>query len=240
MKAVVIIPTTGDKKVLEAIKSVENQTYADTSYLIVVDGNKFKHKFDDLFVNTDPYMPPKDVVYLKHNTGGNGFNGQRIYASFPHLIDADYIFFLDQDNWYKPNHVESLIKTLEMGNHFAYSLRSIYDEKMNYICDDNCESLGKWPIFFTYDQPQYLVDTSCFAFRKDFIQKTCHLWHSGAWGEDRRFFYAVKDHARHDISQEYSLCYRLNGNERSVKEDFFTHGNRIMQQRYNGNFPWKK
>ena len=42
MKAVVIIPTTGDKKVLQAIKSVENQTYQKTSYLLVVDGNKYK------------------------------------------------------------------------------------------------------------------------------------------------------------------------------------------------------
>ena len=40
MKAVVIIPTTGDNKVLRAIKSVENQTYENTSYLLVVDGNK--------------------------------------------------------------------------------------------------------------------------------------------------------------------------------------------------------
>ena len=42
---VVITPTTGDKKLNDAINSVKNQTYKDVKHLIVVDGEKFKQQF---------------------------------------------------------------------------------------------------------------------------------------------------------------------------------------------------
>lgn len=234
----VITPTTGSPKVLDAILSVKNQTYDHVKHLIIVDGaehyDKFKHHF------TYDYDLLENITYnvLPYNTGANGFNGQRIYAAYPHLINTDHIFFLDEDNWYAPDHVESLVKVLEQ-NDFAYSLRSIYDEDKNFLCEDNCESLGKWPIYFTHDDPQYLVDTSSFAFRKDFIQKTCHLWHSGAWGEDRRYLYAVKDHCVWDTNRKHTLCYRLGGNEGSVQENFFTKGNADQLEHYNNKLPWK-
>jgi len=240
MKAVVIIPTTGDKKVLEAIKSVENQTYADTSYLVVVDGNKFKHKFDDLFVNTDPYMPPKDVVYLKHNTGADGFYGHRIYAGFSHLVNEDIVLFLDQDNWFESDHVEKLINTIQSENlAWAHSLRNIYDKDNNFLCRDDCENLGRWPVWNGLDN--FHVDTSAYAFRRQFITQVASLWHSGYAG-DRRFFNMIKtiSNAPYGTSGAYTLNYRLDGNPNSASPDFFLHGNRVMEQKYYGKYPWRK
>lgn len=237
-QAVVITPTVGSHKIVDAVNSVAMQTYSNVEHLIVIDGPEFEHKFSSNFAYDHDLLDKIKRVTLPLNTGANGFNGQRIYASFPHLVDHDYVFFLDEDNWYAPDHVESLVKVLEQ-NDFAYSLRSIYDEEKNYLCDDNCESLGKWPIYFTHDDPQYLIDTSSFAFRKEFIQRSCHLWHSGAWGEDRRYLYAVKDHCKWDTNGKHTLSYRLGGNEASVQADFFEKGNELQLKHYNNKLPWK-
>jgi glycosyltransferase involved in cell wall biosynthesis len=228
----VITPTIGSPKLQDAINSVQRQTYGFVQHLIVIDGVQYHN---DVIVNATP-RSCTNYTTAPENTGANGFYGHRIYAAYPHLINSDYIFFLDEDNWYEPNHVETLVKKLEQGNEFAYSLRKIFDQDKNYLCLDNCESLGKYPIFFSHGNPQYHVDTSSFAFRREFLVRFAHIWHHG-WGGDRRFYNAVKS-SRHDVSGEYTLCYRLDGNVGSVKEEFFLQGNTLNHNHYEGKFPW--
>ena len=238
----VITPTIGSSKLIDAMQSVADQTYENIQHLVVIDGRRYQDEIDELNTRNSKLF---DKIRVKltlspENTGANGFYGHRIYAAYPHLVNSDYIFFLDEDNWYKPNHVEALVATLEQGNEFAYSLREIYDENKNYICDDNCESLGKWPIWFTHDtDPQYLIDTSSFAFRRSFLIQTSQLWHSG-WGGDRRYYSFIRQNVKHDTSSLHTLCYRLDGNPNSVKSDFFEQGNEDNYKRYNGKYPWIK
>lgn len=236
----VITPTIGSPKLKDAMKSVEEQTYPNVQHLVVVDGQEYwGNTLKNMSVSIE--KAKAKIICTPENTGANGLNGQRIYAAFPHLVNSDYIFFLDQDNWYEPDHITSLVDLMEKENlDWAYSLRKIFDSDKKFVANDDCESLGKWPIFFTYDKPDYMIDTSAFAFKKSFIQKSCHLWHSGPWGEDRRYFNAIKDHSRWNTTGNYSLCYRLDGNPNSVTGDFFITGNEMMRQMYNGNFPWVK
>jgi glycosyltransferase involved in cell wall biosynthesis len=234
----VLTPCVGTAKVADAIASVQAQTYSNIQHVIVLDGGGF---YNDLAKNVVPEVLPDNVILtsIPFNTGKNGFNGQRNYAAYPHLLDTDYVFFLDEDNWYEPDHVKSLVETIEeKGLDWAFSLRKIFNKNKDFVADDNCESLGKWPIFFTHDNPQYLIDTSAFAFKREFIKNTSHLWHSGAWGEDRRYLYAVKDHSRWDTNYKHTLCYRLDGNPKSVKEDFFYHGNEEQLIKYERKLPW--
>jgi glycosyltransferase involved in cell wall biosynthesis len=232
---VVITPTIGSDKLADAIASVQNQTYGNVQHLLVLDGYQYLHKAPH--VDRDNLK----MITLPWNTGANGFNGQRIYASIPHLVNADYIFFLDEDNWYEPNHVRTLVETIEQQNlDWAFSLRKIFSPDKQYLADDNCESLGKWPIFFTHDNPQYLVDTSAFAFKREFIKATCHLWHSGAWGEDRRYLYSVTNKSKWNTSGNHTLCYRVDGNPKSVNGDFFIEGNKQQLNYYKGQLPWLK
>lgn len=238
----VITPSIVSSKLVDAIKSVDEQTYGNVCHLIVIDGPEHWEKLSEL---KEQLAKPRKNLFrfacLPFNTGANGFNGQRIYASYPHLVNTDYVFFLDEDNWYEPNHIESIINTIEDNNlDFAYSLRNVYTEDKTFVAQDNCESLGKWPIYFTHDNPQYLVDTSSYGFKRDFIRATCHLWHSGPWGEDRRYWYAVKDHARYDTTGLHTLDYRLGGNPNSVNSDFFIEGNKKQSEHYKDGFPWVK
>ena len=240
----VITPTVGSPKLSKCMESVNKQTYkGKLIHYLVCDGRKFVNPFFQQ-VGLPPIYNIEHTI-LEFNTGkeGGNFYGHRIYAAFPHLLNTDYILFLDEDNWYEPDHVESLVRTAKEKNlDFSYSLRKIYSEKEEYLCDDNCESLGKWEIFNSRQSPhgkQYLIDTSSFCFKRDFIQKTCHLWHSG-WGGDRKFFYAVKEQAKYDTNGKYTLCYRLDGNEGSVTEQFFVVGNKTQEAYYGGKFPWIK
>jgi GT2 family glycosyltransferase len=235
----VITPTIGSPKLKDAIESVQKQTYK-CNHLVVIDGPEY---FDVVMKNATPGNA--QFICTPENTGktGGNFYGHRIYAAYPHLINSDYILFLDEDNWFEPDHVETLIKTIEEKKlDFSYSLRKVFDADGKYLLDDNCESLGKWEIFGSRHSnhgKQYLIDTSSFCFTRKFIQETCHLWHSG-WGGDRRYFYAVKDNAKWDCNHKHTLCYRLDGNQGSVTKEFFVEGNKTQENYYGGKYPWLK
>jgi glycosyltransferase involved in cell wall biosynthesis len=234
----VITPTVGSTKLADAIDSVLNQTYKNINHLIVIDGSENA-------VNAYNQIPlqMKDrigVLTLPYNTGktGGNFYGHRIYAGVPHLINSDYIFLLDEDNWYDPDHVASLVEVLDRGNDFAYSFRKVYNADKEYIADDNCEALGKWPIYFSHNDPQYLIDTSAFAFKRQFLVKTCHHWHHG-WGGDRRYFYsALAQNPKWDTNYKHTLCYRTDSNPNSPDANFFINGNKIQLEHYEGKLPW--
>jgi hypothetical protein len=176
-------------------------------------------------------------VCLEENVG-KGWYGHRVYAACSFLVNADVICYLDEDNWVDVHHVEDLVNTLKKGNDWAYSLRKIYDKEGNFLCEDNCESLGKWPVYF--DPGTFHIDTSSFAVRRDVAVRIGHAWY-GQWGADRQFFGALKHHfPKYDCTRKHSLNYRLDGNPNSVTKDFFEQGNRSNQIKYDGDFPWTK
>lgn len=240
MSAVVITPTTGNSKLLNAVYSVRDQTYKNTKHLLIVDGTKYLSDFSKLNIVSDKV----ETVILQTNTGGDGFNGQRIYAAFPHLVNEDFVFFLDQDNWYTRNHIQTMVDCMQSNNlDWCFSLRNIYDNKENFICEDNCESLGLWPIWNSSGN-DYLIDTSCFGFKREFLLRVANLWHLGGshrWGEDRRFLHLLTqqlNHKNYNTTKQYTLNYRLGGNKGSVTSDYFLEGNKVTKKQYT-NYPWK-
>ena len=242
LSILVITPTTGSPELADAVYSVLNQTNKEVENLLVVDGVKFSSKVDEVLNDARITTGGKvKRIDLPFNTGGGGFYGHRIMAGFGHLIDHDYVLFLDQDNWYAPDHVESLINNIGNKNlDWAYSLRRIFDKDKNYITDDNCESLGRWPAWV--DENAYLIDTSSYCFKTSFYRQVCHIWDYG-WGGDRRFYSILKDHIKHTnygCTGNHSLNYRLGGNEGSVTKEFFDQGNKVMYDKYKKreDFPW--
>ena len=231
-KAIVITPTTGSPEVIDAINSVANQTM-EVDHLLICDGDQFKDKVESIAAQ----YPSVKTCYLPYNTGANGYYGHRIMSAFSHLVDHDYILFLDQDNWYEPTHVESMINTIETtGCQWAYSLRNIYSVDGEYLLKDDCESLGKWKAWTNTN----MVDTNCYCIPREIAIKIASFWHSG-WGEDRVIFNVLHHNFNnYECTGEYTINYRLGGNEGSVTKEFFERGNYIMAKEYNGNFPWSK
>lgn len=238
-RVAVIIPTTGADSALDAVKSVLNQDYDDVMLYLVVDGKQNERKFranvyDHISHNNKSKIR---LNVLDENVGSNGFYGHRIYAAFTHLVNSKYILYLDQDCWYDRNHVSSLVNTIKCNDSdWSYSLRKIVDKEGKYICNDDCESLGKWNPVMQYNH----IDTNCYCIKTDIAVKVCHIWHGG-WGTDRVFYNALSHYFKsYDCSKEYTLNYRLDGNEGSVKPEFFLHWNNVVSQNYRGNCPWQK
>ncbi len=124
MKVAVVTPTIGSKTLTQCIQSVEEQTYENLTHYIFIDGekeygNKIWHQLED--------ATKVKTIRLEENVG-KGWYGHRVYAACSFLVDADVICYLDEDNWIDPNHIEELVKVLQEGNQWAYSLRKIYNK----------------------------------------------------------------------------------------------------------------
>ena len=231
MKVAIVTPTIGTPHLKKCIASVEAQDYKNIKHYLFIDGASNYSSVDSIPMGKNVLK-----VNLQENTGSEGWLGHRIYASCSFLVSADVICYLDEDNWLEPNHVSSLVEKIKEGKDWAFSLRKIYNKEGSYVCNDDCESLGKWPVYTNKDS--FHIDTSCYAVKMEVALKIGHTW-CKKWDADRQFFTNIRHYfPNFDCTGNYSLCYRLGGNENSVKKEFFEIGNSFYSKNYK-TFPWR-
>lgn len=235
MKVAVVTPSIGGSYLSQCLQSVQDQTYENLEHYVFLDGEEHFHKIYPTISNNVGKRTIHTVA-LQDNVGKDWY-GHRVYAACSFLVNADVICYLDEDNWYDPCHVEKLVKKIEEGYDWAYSLRKIYDKDGKYLCDDDCESLGKWSVYFNPDV--FHIDTSSFAVKRDVAVLIGHAWY-GKWGADRQFFYALRQYfPNFDCTNLNTLCYRLDGNPNSVTKEFFEKGNEINRTNFGESMPWR-
>lgn len=236
-KAVVLTPTVGSGYLSKAIESVRCQDFKDMLHIIIVDGHQFENRVREIVLSMNDEKCK--ICTLPFNTGENGMNGHRIYASFPLLINSDYLFFLDEDNWWDVDHASSLIETLENTNaDWAHSMRKIYTYDERYVADDNCESIGLHTPFSGLKRgwPSY-VDTNCYVFKRNTIVQTAHFWYHPLRA-DRYFFHELRRiFPNYVSSQKYTVNYRLK-KDGAVSPQYILEGNEYMAEKYNSLLPW--
>ena len=231
LKVAVVTPTINSEHLQQCLESVEKQTYKNLTHYIFIDGCQYEPKVKELIRQ---YSKTR-YVELEENVG-KGWYGHRVYSACSFLVNADIICYLDEDNWYEPCHINKLVEKIQNGNDWAYSLRKIYSKESEHLCVDNCESLGKWPVYF--NNQVFHIDTSSFAIKRDIAVRIGHAWY-GQWGADRQFFSNLSMHfPKFDCTHAHTLCYRLDGNPNSVTKEFFDQGNEVMQKKYGDVFPW--
>lgn len=230
----VVTPTTGAPYLRQAIESVKNQTYDNVQHLIFVDGQPKGRVICSEYTGID-------VIDLPYPVGTDRFNGHRMYGASAFLAKGEYICYLDEDNWLEPNHIESLMKIMETGVNWAYSLRKITDTAGNYVCNDDCESLGLWESCIG-DQ---FVDVGCYFFPKQLALQLSPIWYRkarepGVPEVDRMLMHVLKSQTTYGTNGDYTLNYRTGNTQLSVQKEFFLQGNEVMKQKYNGEYPWRK
>ena len=100
--AVVLVPTIGLPLVKLAVESVLSQTHALTKCMVIIDGQQYEERVHHIFSNIkDPRL---NVITIPSNTGGKKYCGHRIYAALAHLVNEDYVLYLDEDNWLDATH----------------------------------------------------------------------------------------------------------------------------------------
>ncbi len=236
----IVTPSIGSRQVVRAIESVQDQTYPLLDHLIVADGPEHH----DRVRASLPRAPrhPVHVLALPFNVGGGGFCGHRVYGAAPYLVDGLYVAFLDEDNWFDPDHVASLMARITAeGLSWAYALRKIVDADGRFLANDDCESLGAWP---TWNDPNnHLVDVNCYMLRRDLAIAVGPLWYRRFRDEENPDFaicrQLLRDHPRCGTSGRYSVNYRVGSTADSVQAGFFLTGNAAMRRRFPGPPPWR-
>lgn len=238
MKTTIVIPTTLSPDVYSLLNNLHDNTSNCQIYL-VIDGKK--HLSDAIQEELDVFeriLKGRNIdlhqIVLPYSVGEGGYYSHRAIAGFSHLVNTEYVCFLDQDNLVGPFHFEELTNKLDKYTDlpFAYSYRTIIDKDGKFIANDECESLGHKPIMGE-EKNGYLIDTSCWFYRTDFIRKYSFIWHNG-WGADRIFTMNMRKLVGQEVMEKActgipSLLYRLGGNSDSVQKEFFLEGNKQIK-----------
>jgi len=256
MKVLIVTPTVGSSELVDALISVRAQVFreledVEVRHIIMVDGAEYRNKVvDALHIAEETYRQPSmsletRMVVWPYNTGGQGFYGHKLYAAASQLVtpDIDWVLFLDQDNWYEPNHVESVVLKASLGGlDFSFSLRKFYTHDGKFYANDNCASLGPWTAWEPEMGGHRLVDTGCYCFRGSYITEKGHIWNM-PWGADIKFFESVMATARYGTTGERTFCYRMGSPENPKAADeleFINKWNAYAKQRFDGNYPWER
>ena len=235
----VITATTGSDFLYDALLSVKKQTYKNLEHYVVIDGIERKKEALKILKN----FPNVKLLTLPYATGKDNYNGHRIYAAATYLSNGKYISFLDEDNYYEPNHITSCVNLIMDGYDWVYSLRNIIDKDKNFICEDNCESLGKWKSVLNDN----FVDVGCWFLSKPNALMVSPLWYRRARHPneqpevDRIITSTLMEHApKFECTKKYTLNYRVGNRSDSVQSGFFQQGNERMLEAHNGSLPWKE
>jgi len=233
----IITPTIGSDYLIECINSVKNQTNQNFIYYIVVDGNKFSEKINNLLKNVK--IPDNfKIISLEENTGSNGWNGHRIYMSISILTNSEYVMFLDEDNYLESNHVESMLKKVVDGNlDWTFSLRNIIDKESKFICQDNCESLGNLHHVWN-NKNDYLVDVNCYFIKRELFIRHNLDFYKKARPEndlevDRALYVSLKKY-KFESTRLHTVNYRVGNRSDSVQAEFFIRGNKVLNLKFDG------
>lgn len=237
----VITPSIGGDHLTRAIAGVQEQTYPFVEHFIVADGPQYHERVRAAL----PRQPnhPVNLLPLPFNIGAGKFNGHRAYGAAPYLVNGRYVAFLDEDNWFDADHIASLMARITaQGLAWAYALRRIVDRDGKFIVEDNCESLGRWPVWDASDK--HLVDANCYLVRRDAAIALSRLWYCRVFDDQSPDFTVcealLKDYPRCGTNGRSTVSYRVGMTALSVRADYFLKGNEAMRGRYGNAFPWRE
>ena len=234
MSVTVITATTGSPFLREALASVAGQTYEDLQHWVVVDGQQYAQKVQDILKD----FRNVKLLILPENTGGpeaGNFVCHRIYAAAPFLVNTEFVALLDEDNMYEPDHIELLVTEIQRTKRkWAHSLRALVDQEGTVLDTDRCESLGgiRHSVLSAND---FHVDTNCYLLETNLARSLAPCWNVPArpgpdcLEADRavcRTLLASKLYPA--VSRNFTVKYRVSGRADSVSIDFFRRGNAMI------------
>lgn len=235
----VVTATTGNDYLYDALVSVKKQTYKNIEHYVVIDGVERKKPALKIISK----FPGVKLLTLPYATGKDNFNGHRIYGASTFLTNGKYITFLDEDNYYEPTHIADCMSVISEGYDWVYSLRKIVDKHKTFICNDDCESLGKHKSVLNDN----FIDVGCWFLSKTAALTVSPLWfrrarHPQEQPEVDRIITStlIQHYQNFEGTGKYTLNYRVGNRIDSVQADFFLKGNKVMLDAFGSELPWRK
>lgn len=243
----VITAATGHRNLARCIDSVQRQTYEQVEHLIVIDGTaRYPRVLPFLAAATD-FPKRVNAITLPAPTGLDGWCGHRIYGAMPLICNTEFVCFLDEDNWFEPDHIATLVAAMRTSQaSWGFALRRIVDQEGNFAALDNCQSLG--PLHHPFHNPRiFLVDTSCYFLRREVAVACAPIWHRPIAVPDQELgpdwlvcMHLMQHFPRVACNIKHSVNYTAGGSANSPSVQMFIDGNREMAQRYPQGLPWEK
>ena len=236
MKTAAVVTVTNGKRpgeLLNCLMSVASQRGITPTHYILCDGD-FNTFVELRRIHAGGCVK---VCYWDGKIGGNGWAGQRWLSAAPHLITEDVTFFCNDDDWFDPDHVKSIMDKIDEGYDWAYILRSVYDKDGQFLFDDNCEALGE--LHDTWNIPGHrFVDWCMWGMRTDLLKQISIVLNNPSPQVDRMFYATAKQlFPNFTSTNQHTFNFRLGGHC-GVQREFFEFGNGEMLKRFNGKLPW--
>ena len=158
MKIAVITPyhDLSSPYLQQCLDSVAEQTYKSLVHVTVGDGCDLSGKF---------VGAPVHNIALPQHIKNYGDTPRSVGVVYAFGLGVDAVMFLDSDNWYAPNHVETMVKTcLRSGAEVVTSRRQ--------LCHLNGSPLGVCP----ESDGIIFADTNCLLIAKTLAEEAGFWW----------------------------------------------------------------
>jgi hypothetical protein len=164
----VVMTTVVRPTIQQAIRSVFAQQFEGRIQILVgIDKWEGDRALLDGLSGEKPSHIEMTIVDLGYSTscrhGGlypSRFGGS-LKTMLSYAANSRYVAYLDDDNWYAPEHAASMLKAVA-GKVWAFSLRHFVDRKSGeYLCPDTWESMGPGRGIYAEAQGGF-VDTNCY------------------------------------------------------------------------------
>jgi len=180
--AAVVMPTIGRDSILEAVNSVYAQKNVGRIQLLIgVDAplGDFSRLHELLEAAPDHVTPclfyPGYSTSVRHGGLHPARDGGTLRTTLSYLANARYIAYLDDDNWWAPDHLSSMLSAIQ-GREWAFALRwFVHPESRQPVCIDDWESVGPGRGFFLQNNGGW-VDPNCLMIDKLTCESALRWW----------------------------------------------------------------
>ena len=221
--AAVVMPTVLRPSLLEAVRSVFRQEGVGRVQLLIgIDVARGSRSILDTIARECPesfavsVFDPGYSTSARHGGLYSNFYGGALRTILTYAANSRRVAYLDDDNWFAPNHLSTLTAALE-DHDWAHSLRWMVDpdgRRPMYV--DETESAGLGRGIWGENQGGF-VDTNSLMVDKMKCHPVFHLWSFGplknGGGEDRLMFKALSQSLKGRSTEQPTSYYVIDVND---------------------------
>ncbi len=217
----VVMTTVCRPSLARAIRSVFRQDHKQRIHLLVgVDTERFG-RFEDIYRDLEPERPENVAMTClnlgystsaRHGGVHSCWFGGSLRTALTFLASARHVAYLDDDDWYEPQHLRLLRAAIE-GKSWAFSLCNYADPERGIpLAPDDAESLGPGKGIFK-ERYNGFVRPSALMLDKLELAPILHIWSESPFptgdGEDRLIFNELLDYPDYGETRVPTVNYAL-------------------------------
>lgn len=188
----VIVPTVLRPSLLRAVTSIFEQDFTGRVQILI--GIDKPMQDVDGFEVPDDQVPPNMAVTIldlgystssRHGGLAEAWDGGYLRTILSFMANSRVFVYLDDDNWWAPDHLRSLYAALEERS-WAYALRwFVAPESKEVLAIDTWESIGLNKGVYAEKFGGW-VDPNCLIVRREAIEPVLSRWSRPMLGRDAR------------------------------------------------------